>query len=162
MCPNFFLRLYLRTRGELMLANFGLKIRPFWDSGHENWYSYTFLENERLFARTTYTKLLIYLKAIYGQKMKEIDFQLLPLDGRYFLTVALKRPFSGNKKLYTSKEVKEFSKMLQRSNSVRHKDHRKSMLECTGNTSASWPLNRQRSFAQSKTRILYSILHPYF
>ena len=69
--------------------------------------------------------------------MKEIDFELLPLDGRYFLTVALKRPFSSNKKLYTSKEVKEFSKMLQRSNSVRHKDHRKSMLECTGNTSAS-------------------------
>ena len=47
--------------------------------------------------------------------MKEIDFQLLPLDGRYFLTVALKRSFSGNKKLYTSKEVKEFSKMLERS-----------------------------------------------
>ena len=162
MRPNFFLRLNLRMRGELMLANFGLKIRPFWDSDHENWHSYTFLENERLFARTTYTKLLIYLKAIYGQKMKEIDFQLLPLDGRYFLTVAIKRPFSGNKKLYTSKEVKEFSKMLQRSNSVRHKDHRKSMLECTGNTSASWPLNRQRSFAQSKTRILFSILHPYF
>ena len=23
-----------------MLANFGLKIRPFWDSDHENWYSY--------------------------------------------------------------------------------------------------------------------------
>lgn len=30
------------------------------------------------------------LKAIYGRKMKEIVFQLLPLDGRYFLTVALK------------------------------------------------------------------------
>ena len=134
-----------------------LRLRPY-----ENWYSYTFLENERLFARTTYIRLLIYLKAIYGQKMKEIDFQLLPLDGRYFLTVALKRPFSGNKKLYTSKEVKEFPKMLQRSNSVRDKNHRKSMLECTGNTSASWPLNRQRSFAQSKTRILFSILHPYF
>ena len=35
----------------LMLANFGLKIRPFWDSDHENWYSYfsrkqnTFCEN---------------------------------------------------------------------------------------------------------------------
>ena len=66
-CPNFSLRLCLRTRGELMLANFGLKIRPFWDSDHENWYS-TFLENERLFARTTYIRLLIYLKAIYGQK----------------------------------------------------------------------------------------------
>ena len=34
----------------------------------------TFLENKRLFARTTYIRLLIYLKAIYGQKMKEIDF----------------------------------------------------------------------------------------
>ena len=28
-CPHFSLRLYLRTRGELMLANLGLKIRPF-------------------------------------------------------------------------------------------------------------------------------------
>ena len=45
-CPNFSLQLYLRTRGELMLANFGLKIRPFWDSDHENWYSYSFLENK--------------------------------------------------------------------------------------------------------------------
>ena len=70
--------------------------------------------------------------------------------------------FSGNKKQYTSNEVKEFPKMHQRSNSVRDKDNRKSMLECIGNTSASWPLNRQRSFAQSKTRILHSILHPYF
>ena len=34
----------------------------------------TFLENKRLFARTTYIRLLIYLKAIYRQKMKEIDF----------------------------------------------------------------------------------------
>ena len=73
-----------------------------------------------------------------------------------------KRPFGGNKRLYTPKEVKQFPKTLQRSNSVKDKDHRKSMLECTGNTSASWPLNRQRSFALSKTRILHSILHPYF
>ena len=75
----------------------------------------------------------------------------------------IKWSFRGNKKLYTSKEVKEFPKMLQRSNSVRDKNHRKSMLECTGNTSASWPLNQQRyHFAQSKTRMLHSILHPYF
>ena len=51
---------------------------------------------------------------------------------------------SRNKKLYASKEVKEFPKMLQRSNSDRYKNHRKSMLECTGNTSASWTLDRQR------------------
>ena len=49
----------------------------------------TFLENKRLFARTRYIKLLVYLKAIYGQKMKKWIFQLLPLDARYFLTVAL-------------------------------------------------------------------------
>ena len=50
----------------------------------------TFLENKRLFARTTYIRLLIYLKAIYGQKMKGIDFSTLStLDGLYFLTVAL-------------------------------------------------------------------------
>ena len=34
--------------------------------------------------------------------------------------------------------------MLQRSNSVKDKNHRKSMLECIGNTSASWPHNQQR------------------
>ena len=34
----------------------------------------TFLENKSFFARTTYIRLLIYLKAIYRQKMKEIDF----------------------------------------------------------------------------------------
>ena len=36
-----------------------------------------FLENKRLFARTTYITSFIYLKAIYGQKMKEIDFSTL-------------------------------------------------------------------------------------
>ena len=50
----------------------------------------TFLENKRLFARTTYIRLLIYLKAIYEQKWRKSIFQLFPLDGRYFLTVALK------------------------------------------------------------------------
>ena len=41
------------------------------------------------------------------------------------------------KTFYASKEVKEFPKMLQRSNSDRDKNHRKSMLESTGNTSVS-------------------------
>ena len=75
----------------------------------------------------------------------------------------IKRSFSRNKKLYASKEVKKIPKMLQRSNSVRNKNHRKSMLECTGNTSASWPLNRQRWYLLSqKQRILHGILHQYF
>ena len=56
----------------------------------------------------------------------------------------IKPSFSSDKKLYTSKEVKEIPKMLYRSNSVRDKNHSKSMLECTGNTSASCSLNQQR------------------
>ena len=63
MRPNFSLRVCLWARGELMLTNFGLKTDLL-----------TFLENKRLFARTVYFRLLIYLKAIYWQKMKEIDF----------------------------------------------------------------------------------------
>ena len=59
-----------------MLANFGLKIRHF-ETPTTKSDIFTFLENKRLFARTTYIRLLIYLKAIYGQKMKEIDFSTL-------------------------------------------------------------------------------------
>ena len=59
-----------------MLANFGLK------NGHFETLTtktdiLTFLENKRLFARTTFIRLLIYLEAIYGQKMKEIDFSTI-------------------------------------------------------------------------------------
>ena len=35
-----------------------------------------FLSNKRLLAGTIYIRFLIYRKGIYGQKMKEIDFQL--------------------------------------------------------------------------------------
>ena len=59
-----------------MLANLGLK------NGHFKTLAtktdiLTFLENKRLFVRRTYISLLIYLTAIYGQKMKEIDFSTL-------------------------------------------------------------------------------------
>ena len=59
-----------------MLANLGLK------NGHFKTLAtktdiLTFLEDKRLFVRRTYISLLIYLKAIYGQKMKEIDFSTL-------------------------------------------------------------------------------------
>ena len=59
-----------------MLANLGLK------NGHFKTLAtktdiLTFLENKRLFVRRTYISLLICLKAIYGQKMKEIDFLTL-------------------------------------------------------------------------------------
>ena len=52
-----------------MLANFRLintailRLRP-----PKMMFFNTFLENKRLFARTTYIRLLIYLKAIYRQK----------------------------------------------------------------------------------------------
>ena len=60
-----------------MLANFGLKNGHF-ETATTKTDILTFLENKRVFARTTYIRLLIYLKAIYGQKkMKEIDFSTL-------------------------------------------------------------------------------------
>ena len=42
-----------------------------------------------LLARTNYIRVLVYLKAIYGQKLKEIGFSTLSHVARYFLTVAL-------------------------------------------------------------------------
>ena len=59
-----------------MLANFGLKNSHF-ETLATKTDILTFLENKRLFARTTFIRLLIYLKAIYGQKMKEIDFSTI-------------------------------------------------------------------------------------
>ena len=65
-----------------------------------------------------------------------------------------------NKKLYASKEVKEFPKMLKRSNSARDKNHRKSNA---GMRKKHMGLMTSESakitFALSKTRILNSILH---
>ena len=55
---------------ERWLANFGLKT---WAILRLQQGKLLFL----LFARTTYIRLLIYLKTIYGQKMKEIDFSTL-------------------------------------------------------------------------------------
>ena len=62
MCSNFSVRLCLRTRRKLMLANC-LQSRPFSDSD-----LLIFLANKRLLAETIYLTFLIYLKAIYGQK----------------------------------------------------------------------------------------------
>ena len=42
----------------------------------------------KAFAKKIYIRLLIYLNSIYGQKMKQIGFQLLPLDARHPLPVA--------------------------------------------------------------------------
>ena len=51
-----------------------------------------FLPNKRLLAGTIYTRFLIYLKAIYGQKIKEIDFSTLATKLRFLLTAgALKQ-----------------------------------------------------------------------
>ena len=59
-----------------MLANLGLKNGNFKTLATKT-DILTFLKNKRLFVRRTYISLLIYLKAIYGQKMKEIDFSTL-------------------------------------------------------------------------------------
>ena len=77
-CPNFSMRLRLRARGKLMLANFRLKIRAVWDSDVQN-------QSSRLLAGTIYIRFRIYLKAIYEQKMKEIDFSTLATKLRFSL-----------------------------------------------------------------------------
>ena len=43
-----------------------------------------FLANKRLPAGTIYITFLIYVKAIYGQKMKEIDFSTLATKLRFW------------------------------------------------------------------------------
>ena len=72
LLPSFFYFYFLRKRGELMLANFGLKIRPFWDSDHENWYSY-FCRKWKAFCESSLHQITYNVstkKAIYGQKKK--------------------------------------------------------------------------------------------
>ena len=52
-----------------------------------------FLSNKRPLVGTIHITFLIYLTAIYGQQMKEIDFSILPRNrdfARFFLTVTLK------------------------------------------------------------------------
>ena len=44
----------------------------------------SFLENKRLFAKPFHVRLLIYPKAIYGQKMKEIGFPTLATRSSIF------------------------------------------------------------------------------
>ena len=64
-----------------------------------------------------------------------------------------------NKKLYTSKEVNEFPKMLERSNSARDKNHRKSNAGLCKKHIGLMTSESAKTFALSKTRILNSILH---
>ena len=79
--PNFSMRLRLRTRGKLMLRNFRLKIRAVWHSKTD---LLIFLTNKKLSAGTIYFRFLIYLKAIYEQKMKEINFWTLATKLRFW------------------------------------------------------------------------------
>ena len=73
------MRIRLRTRGKLMLANIGLKIRAVSKTD-----LLIFLTNNRLLAGTIYVRFLIYLKAVYEQKMKEIYFSTLATKLRYW------------------------------------------------------------------------------
>ena len=43
-----------------------------------------FLKTKKLLAGTIHIRYLIYLKAIYGQKMKEIDFSTLAMKLRFW------------------------------------------------------------------------------
>ena len=65
------------TQGKLMLANSRLKILGQSETPTSKTNLLIFLTNKRLLAGTIYIRFLIYLKAIYEQKMKEIDFSTL-------------------------------------------------------------------------------------
>ena len=74
------MRLCLRTRGKLMLANFlGQSETPTSKTD-----LLIFLTNKKLSAGTIYFRFLIYLKAIYQQKMKDIDFSTLATKLRFW------------------------------------------------------------------------------
>jgi len=88
------MRLRLQTRGNLMLLyrefhvdDLGsLRLR------HRKPDVLIVLTNKRPTAGTIFIRFLIYLKAIYGQIMKEIDFSTLATKSkfaRFFPTVAL-------------------------------------------------------------------------
>ena len=63
-CPNFSVRLCLRTRGKLMLANFRLKIGPFWDSD--------FLKSRTLIIMMTMIVIVIHV-TLYPQVINGIN-----------------------------------------------------------------------------------------
>ena len=61
-----------------MLANFGLKIRPFWDSDHENWYSY-FSGKWKAFCENDLHQITYLTKSFLGTKN----------EGNWFSTLAI-------------------------------------------------------------------------
>ena len=68
--------IHLGTDGRINLGADGPIHLPFWHSMPKN-DTLIFLANKRLPAGTIYITFLIYVKTIYGQKMKEIDFSTL-------------------------------------------------------------------------------------
>ena len=66
-----------------MLANFRLKLGQS-ESPTMKTDILIFLTNKRLLAGTIYSRFLIYLTAIYEQKMKEIDFSTLATKLRFW------------------------------------------------------------------------------
>ena len=75
-----------------MLANLRLKIRP-----SETQTSKTdiliFLSNKKVLVGAIYITFFIYLKAIFGQKLKEIDFSTLPIQCSIFSDRRSETPF---------------------------------------------------------------------
>ena len=75
---KFLLAAFLRTQIKLILANFGLKIRLFWDSGHENWYSY-FSRKWKAFCENDLHQITYLTKSFLGTKN----------EGNWFSTLAI-------------------------------------------------------------------------
>ena len=71
------------------VSRFRVEKRLFWDSDHENWYSY-FSRKYTAFCENNLHHITYLPKSYLSKKWRKSIFQLLPLDGRYLLTVALK------------------------------------------------------------------------
>ena len=66
-----------------MLANFRLKIRAVLTTTSKT-DLLVFLTNKRFLEETIYIRFLIYLKAFYEQKMKEVHFSTLATKLRFW------------------------------------------------------------------------------
>ena len=73
-----------------MLANFRLKLRQS-ETPTSKTNLLIFLKNKRLLTGTIYNRFLIFLKAIYEQKMEEIDFSTLATKLRFWSIIPDRR-----------------------------------------------------------------------
>ena len=113
-----------------MTPTFVHLVETIWLPNHEEWCN-TKLTCKRARPSVTIKSWTQKHVASYSGTRQGILLLLQTWETKTFIKQSF---ISHNKKLYASKEVKEFPKLLQRSHSVRDKNHRKSTLECMQET----------------------------